>query len=88
MTRSRFVVEAVACLALLWAGAALATPTAEEKCQLARYQAWGVYLACQANAEGKFEAGLGVPDPSTAFQMAASKCRIRYAKMWTPTAKK
>ena len=60
--RTLFLMTAALLLATGVASTALGAPTAEQKCQQARAQAWGKYQACVENVAGKVYAGTA-PDP-------------------------
>jgi hypothetical protein len=63
---------------LLWAGAALATPTAQQSCDKARVAAWAKYVSCVDAVVAKDYVGASF-DEYAAF----AKCRHTYFKNWT-----
>lgn len=76
MTKLRLMATAGA--TLLWAGAVLATPTAQQQCDYARITAWKVYASCVEGVVAK-DATLVFFDEFAAF----AKCRHAYAGRWT-----
>jgi hypothetical protein len=67
-----------ACATLLSAGTALATPTAQQKCDSARTLAWSKYLSCMNGLVA--QEAKGKP-----FNHIAkfTKCRHKYFVRWT-----
>jgi hypothetical protein len=51
-------VTIAACATLLWAGAVLAAPTAQQKCADARITAWKVYVSCVETAVARDAKGI------------------------------
>lgn len=75
---TKTIVTVVACATLLWAGTAVATPTAQQRCDYARITAWKTYVSCVDTAVAKDAKGV-MFDESAAF----AKCRHTYFKNWT-----
>lgn len=64
------------CAMLLWAGTALAQPTGQQKCDMARVKAWGKYVSCVQNVVAKIVGG-------GAFQSQGfAKCRHKFFSRW------
>jgi len=76
MTKAMWAV--VACVTMLCAGAAVGSPTAQEKCNNARVLAWKKYQACVNGVVAKDAKGY-VFDEWAAF----AKCRHKYFGTWT-----
>ncbi len=74
-TRGTFL--AAACATLLWAGTALGT-TPQQRCDKARSQAGGVYLACVQRAVVQDNGPTPFTDP-----VPFGRCRHRYFSTWT-----
>lgn len=72
-------VFSLAVLAFVWAAAASAGPTPEQKCQSATVKAGGAYAKCEANAQGNF---FKRPGEDGKFHTATSKCREKYGATW------
>jgi hypothetical protein len=73
-----------ACATLLWAGSALATETAQEKCDSGRITAWKTYQSCVDTVVAK-EAGCEPNGscPASFDKFAAfAKCRHTYFNTW------
>ena len=79
MTRYRFVVEGVACVALLCAGTVLAAPTAQQKCDGARVKAWRTYVSCVENVHARHAVGSLT---STDVYESSARCRHNYFRQW------
>jgi hypothetical protein len=77
MSRSHLFVPTIACLVLFAAPSARAADP-EAICQLGRYKAAGKYALCANKVLGKFRATLGTIDNAK-----LSKCRVKYAAVWT-----
>jgi len=75
---TKITVTVAACATLLWAGAALATPTPQQNCDNARITAWKVYTSCIDSVVAKHAKGV-IFDSFAAF----AKCRHAYFKKWT-----
>jgi hypothetical protein len=71
-----------ACATLLWAGAALATPTPQQSCDYARITAWKVYTSCVDGVVAT-DAKVGVYLAEEYLDFKAFwKCRHAYFKKW------
>ena len=68
----------MACAALVWAGAARATPTPQQQCDNARITAWKVYTSCVDTVVARDARGAFF-DWFAAFW----RCRHAYFKNWT-----
>ena len=67
----------LACAALLWAGTALAAPTAQQLCDFQRVTAWKVYQACVDTVVAKYVKGVNFD-----FAAAFARCRHAYFQKW------
>jgi hypothetical protein len=76
ITKASFTV--VACAALLWADAALATVSPPQRCQASKNKAAGKYAACRENAEAK----LASTGDTTKYDEAITKCETKYQTAW------
>jgi hypothetical protein len=74
---TRLSLRAVACLVLLWSGAALAKITPQQNCDYARITAWKVYVSCVDSAVAKV--AMAAPQADYA---AFANCRHAYFKKW------
>lgn len=75
---------ATACTTLLWAGAALATPTPQQQCDSARITAWKTYQSCVEGVVAKDAKGANFCGPSFCGTFPVfAKCRHAYFKGWT-----
>ena len=70
----------LACATLLSTGAALAVPTAQQKCDYTRITAWKAYASCVNTVIAKDAKGL-FPSSSDVY-LAFGKCRHNYFKKW------
>jgi hypothetical protein len=78
------VVEGVACLALLWAGTALAKTTPQQTCEAGKDQQLGVYASCLQMADkNKVLTG-----DTTKYNTAVGKCDATLATNWAKLEKK
>ncbi len=68
-----------ACVALLWTAAALALPTAAQKCEAGKNLAAGKYAACLQTAQKN----LVLNGDTTKYNTAVGKCDTTLAKTWT-----
>jgi hypothetical protein len=68
----------VAASVLLFAGTALAAPTAQQRCDYERISAWKKYLSCVNGLIAKDYKGTGV-----SLYVAPAKCRHKYFAKWT-----
>ena len=76
-----FAVATLVATAMLIGASAAQAADPEQRCQRGRYAAAGKYIACQQQVMAAFFAG--VP-PSPGVDLGAfSKCRIKYAALWS-----
>ena len=78
---TKLSVRAVACIALLWSGAAVAEATPQEQCDGARIAAWGKYLSCVDVVVARDARGVFGFDSIYWFRPFA-KCRHAYFENW------
>lgn len=74
---TRLSLMALVCLALLCAGAALATPTPQQKCDSTRITAWKTYVSCVDMVVAKDAKGVTFDEFAT-----FAKCRHTYFNKW------
>jgi len=74
---TKTTLTASACATLLWAGTALATPTAQQQCDYTRITAWKTYQGCVEGVVAKDAKGVQF-DEFGAF----ARCRHAYFVKW------
>ena len=81
---TKTTLTATACATLLWAGTALATPTAQQQCDATRITAWKTYQACVDAMVARDAKGLGLNNDDTIIRFATfARCRHAYFSKWT-----